>query len=933
MYSLRLILLILIIISYHVNRANEPIEIHIGALFDLGYSSVHNGREELRAAELAIKDINLQSEELFQRRYTLQLLSNDSRCDPVYAVDRFFHAIFRRQQLLFLVGTSCSNETKAVIEVADYYNLILFSHSTKFISQANESYSTLVRLSVSDENFNDARVAFIKSNHWSHVAIIHQDSIEHSLMTAQLAKRLNLSNITVILTQSASSTNLTSTLQTLRERKARIVFIHFDTSLRSKFFCEVYRTFTKKLRERYVWILTENDHHLWDLSTDNCTRNQILDAAQGHIIIDSSYEGRSSLINPKRTASELQQGLNREEHLNRQTLHAYDVIWVIALLIHASIQEKIPIETFTYSTTNMTNQWLRLVENIYFLGVSGPVSFRNRQRRAETILSQFLIQSNRETIRTFAEYSHLSGFNINCSNCQSLIWPGIIPVDTERTEIRRVALNIVDIILIASACFLGLLLAIFFLTFNIIYRHERYIKLSSPKLNNVMVIGAIHIEIGILLFVLDTWFLKYNILGHICMLRIFLFSGGFSLTFGSMFLKTLRVYRIFTSHDRPLLQSRLLQDHHLLLICLYIYSIDILIGFAWQLFDPHSIEFTFGQIRRSNIDTIVWDQIYYCSSKYRPKILPFIYLYKSSLLIIGGYLAAKTRHVHISALNDSKFIVWSIYTVVLTSVFTVTIMVSIQNIRTYVVLCFVVIIMKSFIICLVFVPKVLKLRTRHREEIFSKGLYMGDSRTKRLAVEISWFEAYRYAQLQNRELKTEIIRLNQTIANLQQKVDAVPSNVTMALIPFAVRLAATFLQTADLHASNSRTNSKSCVEIMSPNKETSLVATKDKDEEKENSSTDSTTSNNILDEFEEMFSSTESELDLSIALLSANNTSSLELTDLDIQQDITTDENETISLTPTYTISDNESVLYLQLSEELNMNEARLDSDLDRTDR
>jgi ABC-type transport system involved in cytochrome c biogenesis permease subunit len=106
------------------------------------------------------------------------------------------------------------------------------------------------------------------------------------------------------------------------------------------------------------------------------------------------------------------------------------------------------------------------------------------------------------------------------------------------------------------------------------------------------------------------------------------------------------------------------------------------------------------------MDTIVSNEIYYCNSKYRQKILPFIYFYKSLFLIVGGYLAAKTRHVHISALNDSKFIVWSIYTVVLTSIFTFTVMISIQNLRTYVVLCLVVVIMTSFIICLVFVPKV-----------------------------------------------------------------------------------------------------------------------------------------------------------------------------------------------------------------------------------
>ena len=106
------------------------------------------------------------------------------------------------------------------------------------------------------------------------------------------------------------------------------------------------------------------------------------------------------------------------------------------------------------------------------------------------------------------------------------------------------------------------------------------------------------------------------------------------------------------------------------------------------------------------MDTIVSDEIYYCDSKYRQKILPFIYLYKSLFLIMGGYLAAKTRDVHISALNDSKFIVWSIYIVVLTSLFTVILMISIQSLRTYVILCFAVIIMTSVILCLVFLPKV-----------------------------------------------------------------------------------------------------------------------------------------------------------------------------------------------------------------------------------
>lgn len=36
----------------------------------------------------------------------------------------------------------------------------------------------------------------------------------------------------------------------------------------------------------------------------------------------------------------------------------------------------------------------------------------------------------------------------------------------------------IEIALIATSCILGLALAAFFLTFNIIYRHERYARVS-----------------------------------------------------------------------------------------------------------------------------------------------------------------------------------------------------------------------------------------------------------------------------------------------------------------------------------------------------------------------------------------------------------------------------------------------------------------------
>ncbi len=59
------------------------------------------------------------------------------------------------------------------------------------------------------------------------------------------------------------------------------------------------------------------------------------------------------------------------------------------------------------------------------LFLQGPVSFRNRQRRAETRISQFQIYSKQQRIQTIAEYSHMLGLNTKCSTCRTLTWPGI----------------------------------------------------------------------------------------------------------------------------------------------------------------------------------------------------------------------------------------------------------------------------------------------------------------------------------------------------------------------------------------------------------------------------------------------------------------------------------------------------------------------------
>jgi hypothetical protein len=78
MYSQYFMFFIMIILI-NANQENKPITLHIGGLFNSDNPLLDNGQQDLQAAQIAIDEINLRSHDLFNSRYTLTLLSNNSR--------------------------------------------------------------------------------------------------------------------------------------------------------------------------------------------------------------------------------------------------------------------------------------------------------------------------------------------------------------------------------------------------------------------------------------------------------------------------------------------------------------------------------------------------------------------------------------------------------------------------------------------------------------------------------------------------------------------------------------------------------------------------------------------------------------------------------------------------------------------------------------
>ena len=78
----------------------------------------------------------------------------------------------------------------------------------------------------------------------------------------------------------------------------------------------------------------------------------------------------------------------------------------------------------------------------------------------------------------------------------------------------------------------------------------RLVKLGSPYVNILIIVGAVVYYILVILLGVDENVASYSTVDELCHARVWLAIIGFSLLYGTIFAKTWRIYYIF-SHTKP----------------------------------------------------------------------------------------------------------------------------------------------------------------------------------------------------------------------------------------------------------------------------------------------------------------------------------------------------------------------------------------------
>ncbi|XP_004606752.2 probable G-protein coupled receptor 156 [Sorex araneus] len=214
----------------------------------------------------------------------------------------------------------------------------------------------------------------------------------------------------------------------------------------------------------------------------------------------------------------------------------------------------------------------------------------------------------------------------------------------------------------------GLLLIVFFLGFTIYCRKNRIVKMSSPNLNIVTLLGSCLTYSSAYLFgIQDQSALEGSSMEALIQIRLSMLCIGTSLVFGPILGKSWRLYKVFTQRVPD--KRVIIKDLQLLGLVAALVVADVILLVMWVLTDPIQCLQILGvsiMVTRRDVSCSL-TSTHFCASRYSDVWIALVLGCKGLLLLYGAYLAGLTDHVSSPPVNQSLTIMVGVNLVVLSA--------------------------------------------------------------------------------------------------------------------------------------------------------------------------------------------------------------------------------------------------------------------------
>ncbi|XP_028820374.1 gamma-aminobutyric acid type B receptor subunit 2 isoform X2 [Denticeps clupeoides] len=673
--------------------------------------------------------------------------------------------------------------------ITKIYDTELSFAATTPVLADKKKYPNFFRTVPSDNAVNPAVVKFLNYYNWSRVGTLTQDVQRFSEVRNDLTNELEKADIQIADTESFSNDPCVN-VKKLKDNDVRIIIGQFDENLASKVFCCAYNL--NMYGNKYQWIIPGWYQGNWweQANSTNCTTKKLLTAMEGYISVDfEPLSSRQIRGISGRTPQEYEREYTREREqkgVEASKFHgfAYDGIWVIAktltrvmeLLRHKEQQDAY--HNFTLDDREVGKLVLDVMNETNFFGVTGQVMFRNGERMGTIKFTQF--QEGQEV--KVGEYNAIADVLDLINN--TMRFQGVEP-PKDRTFVRqqRRHINVPLYAILSTLTVMGMFMAGAFLFFNIKNRNHRLIKMSSPYMNNLIILGGMLSYASIFLFGLDGSFVSDKVFETLCTVRTWILIVGYTTAFGAMFAKTWRVHAIFKNVK---MKKKIIKDQKLLIIVCGMLLIDLCILICWQIVDPlkRTVEEYSLEADPQGQDIAIRPFLEHCENTHMTIWLGIVYAYKGLLMLFGCFLAWETRNVSIPALNDSKYIGMSVYNVGIMCIIgaAVSFLTRDQPNVQFCIVALVIIFCSTITLCLVFVPKFVTMRTnpdaatQNRRLKFTQNQKKEDSKTSTSVTSVNQTNTSRLDGLQtdNHQLRMRITELDKELEEVTMQLQDTP---------------------------------------------------------------------------------------------------------------------------------------------------------------
>lgn len=613
-----------------------------------------SGDDLYPALELAKDQINNSTSIL--PNYTLELDHGKGGCDVVIETARgFTNGLYSPSDYHYIgiLGPACSSSIVFVgqLTARPEISLVVLHGGGASILSNRTRFPHLLGTLGNSEQFVSSFDILSKKTGWKRVAVLYDDARLFYLDAKRLLQKSFADHIEFL--SSASFTFLP--LNAIRNDFLRIVFVLCPLELTRRIMClakkagMVYEDFQFVILGHTYEVTLRPVDFTYNRQRYYC-RQEEMAAALDHaiflnhhlvpnddvpLISNTDYSEFEELYKSYRDVYNQQPFGERNSTFNDFATTLYDSLWAWALVLDNLTKSNEDFDVNSnYGNVAQRDQILEQFYKTSFEGMSGKVTFRRNDGYTP------------RQIDVFQAYDNASHFVASIDSDGSLSVPPkkaiFVINDSFDTVILRENESLASFFNFVTVILTLMVMIIHVVT--IAHHKTPSIKATSLKLHHMSYVGVYILLAGIFTWTLySAAAIDVNKRHYFChLLWAWCLPVGFTLTFGSIAMRTWRIYRIFKHYLNP---GPFISDSFLIGSVAMLLVLDLILGVTWTIVDPFTLRQVIVLSRDENSHTSSLVVRLDCYCEHLAVWTGVLFAYKLTVVFAVTIFAYLTRHI------------------------------------------------------------------------------------------------------------------------------------------------------------------------------------------------------------------------------------------------------------------------------------------------